>query len=354
VSAALAVGDLALSLPAIIRGPEGPHHPYEGVRMDIDPRYIKDVSAQTRLSANAQGMRGSLMSGRAGDLMLIGGSMAQCQLLSEADSLGAQIERSLHALGHTETRVASAAHAGHAMAVLLPEMHSLLAEPSRHPAHMLAILGGNHVEHFINHAPWVENPDGSLAVAFDLNGPFGPKRYDHTFAGWYGTENHGRFIVRPRQAYQDEPKIDALHPQLQGALRPVVEQYARDLEELHAICHRLDIGLTLATHPVNFNPDTNAEGENWAIFFMGRPGFGFLPSPRLFDAMVGVFNDATRRVARKNRLALLELDQFLDGDPSCFYDQWHLTRTGARRAGQWCAEGLQGVLAGTKGSRAIP
>lgn len=95
VALVLAVGQVVFALPPPLATEAGAMEPFARAVYDLDPRYVRGVSARSRVVRNVQGLRGSVLRGRPEDVLVVGGSTVACTLLDERDHLGASLERLL-------------------------------------------------------------------------------------------------------------------------------------------------------------------------------------------------------------------------------------------------------------------
>ncbi len=334
---ALGLGALVWPRPEAVRGGAVVRTPFDGLRFDIDPRWIAGVSRPSRVTTNAMGLRGNLVGDAPRDLLMIGGSTAQCLLLDDADSLDARLEIELRARGLAGARVANAGFAGHPIEALLAELPSF--EGARRPAKILGLFGANEVEYFINHAPWATAPNGAMQPGYDLEGPYGPAHRARTFAGWYRPGSRGRFLVRPREAYAQARKTEAMPSHLRAFLAERSAVFGQALAQLADFCAQRRIELVLATQPVDPSEGGRDPTRGWSPFFFAPPGQGFVPSPSLMRGLVAGFNEMLRRFAAARSLALVDLAAEVSRE-GCFYDQWHFSVEGAQRAATQAGEAL--------------
>lgn len=337
---ALGVGALALPMPDPVRSGEIVRTPYDGRTFDIDPKFIAGLSRPSRVVTNAQGLRGNLLRSRPGDVLILGGSTAQCLLLDEQHSLERVLQTQLRAAGIADAAVANAGFAGLPAAQLLAEFDAIIEREDRWPRRVLALFGANEAEQVLNHAPWVRSSGGELVLGFDENGPYGPGQWARTYAGWYTPGNHGAFMVRPRAAYRAAPKATSLPAKTRAFLGQQSSVYAAALDELALRCAAREIELFVVTQPINFDPKDPTAGHDWAPFIFAKPGAGFVPSPPMLHGLVDGFNRVARTVAQARGLTVIDLASALASQGDCFYDQWHFTIAGAARAGQALAQAL--------------
>jgi len=101
----------------------------------------------------------------------------------------------------------------------------------------------------------------------------------------------------------------------------------------------------LVTQALNYGSD---QPERSAKYWITYPETrrGFVPSPKLLWDLLTGFNDRTREVARRRDVPLIDVARELGECAECFYDQWHLTVTGAGREGRQIADALlaEGLL----------
>lgn len=143
------------------------------------------------------------------------------------------------------------------------------------PGVVVGMFGASEVEVLVCNVPWERDPAGGWIPGFEVDGPFGPARWSHTYAGWYRPGNRGRFLERPRRAYAAERKVDRLGPRQRAALAEALDVFSRALEGLVFETRRHGARLVLVTQPLA------PPGPDWAPFFHGAPGRGILASPAL-------------------------------------------------------------------------
>jgi hypothetical protein len=115
--------------------------------------------------------------------------------------------------------------------------------------------------------------------------------------------------------------------------------FEQRLKQLVALVSASGAQLAIVTQPISYAGSEDARTDRYALFYVDR-GEGFVPSPALLARLLGGFNDVSRRVARNQGLPLIDLANELGSCERCFYDQWHFTLEGARRAAERIAIAL--------------
>lgn len=289
----------------------------------IDPAIVPGLSATTRFFRNAQGLRGHVLDGGPHDVLLVGGSTVACTLLDERDTLGAAIERS----ASRPARVAALGRGGYPLARLLPLIDRALRDPDLRPGTIVLVLGANEVELLMNHLPWGTQPE------WDVDGPYGPRRWSETFAGWYRANADGRFLLRPRAAYAAAAKRDELTPQQRAMVDGAAREFGAALTAVVRASTSVGTRVLLVTQPLAFDVATGRARDGWAPFFHAEPGQGIVPSARLVHEWVERFNDVVRDVGATQGVRVVDLGAAMSDCAACFYDQWHFTVAGASRGG---------------------
>ena len=181
--------------------------------------------------------------------------------------------------------------------------------------------------------------------------PFVEPNRSVVFRHRQAASKQGHFIADLRRVYQNHPKLDQLKRFLVPIYRGHLETYERNLNRLIDLAQSEGVGLLLATQPLNFSAndragtDQRSRSEKFWIAYSAKPE-GFVPSPTLIAKLLGDFNDATRRIAETRGVPLVDLASALANCSDCFYDQWHLTVSGAGREGTMIADALlrEGLL----------
>lgn len=341
--AIVALSQLALPLPEIVAAQLQHRKPYEFVEFAIDPRAIAGVSPRSRVVSTAHGLRGDDFRDDTFNILLDGGSNAYTELLDEGDALWRQIKRALPASDEQRRslRVAADARGGQPLRHALHNIKTLLETPEARPAVIIAYFGAVEIHHFFTHLPWVDLRGQPTGAFIAPESPFSSVHWQDTFRGWYLPGNGGQFMLGPRRAYADHDKVDVMTPFMAGGLDFLLGKFAERMHALSALAREHDVELVWVTLPVNYGgPNSEARVEKWAFSFYRGGGRGFVPSPRLVAEWTHLFNQRLRAQARAQGWPLADLAVELRDCGECFYDQWHLTVLGARKAGEVIAAAL--------------
>jgi lysophospholipase L1-like esterase len=339
VVALLAAGDRAFRFD-LSAGDERSRRAYEWTVFELDPSVVEGVSARSRVVSTPQGLRGDLLGEDSFNILLVGGSTVFCRYLDEEGSLTAQLARALRLQlrESLDLRVATSARAGQLATHSIDNLRRLFADPKTRPRLVIAQLGANDLMNFLDTAPWPPDagPEGAHASP---DGAYVGDQHRALFAASHDPRQQGNFIAQVREAYRSHPKLERLSQPLRAAYGEHLRGFEQRLKQLAALVSTSGARLAIVTQPISYAGSEDARTDRYALFYVDR-GEGFVPSPALLARLLGGFNDVSRRVARNQGLPLIDLANELGTCERCFYDQWHFTLVGARRAAERIAPAL--------------
>jgi lysophospholipase L1-like esterase len=146
-------------------------------------------------------------------------------------------------------------------------------------------------------------------------------------------EDNAGTVYQRRRALRAKAELSDAQPDLAGCLA----DYTEKLRELVAVCQRRKVRVVLTTQPTLWR-ESMEDAERALLWFGQLPDGRYLSLEQLRRGM-DRYNEAVRTVCRETGAEFVELSE-LDGDSSAFYDDCHLTETGARRVAQRVAAGL--------------
>ncbi len=344
---ALGVGDWLFQLRPIARHGDLERQRYTTAEYRVDPSLVPGASERSRVVLTGQALRGDYFARDAFNIVVLGGSTVFCKLLDEEVMLSAQIANAVPApiRNAIDLRVAVAALPGQRIDNSTENFSGLLDDPDTRPDIVIGQFGSNDMARFLRSAPWPPGA-GPEGANVSPDSPFLEPQRSLLLRHRADASKQGHFIADLRRAYSEHPKLEQLKPFLLPIYRHHLDQYEHDLQHLVDLTQRESIGLMLLTQALNYGGDDQpARSAKYWITYPEKRG-GFVPSPRLMSALLDGFNDRTRKVAAARGVPLVDVARDLGSCADCFYDQWHLTVSGAQREGTQVAEALleEGLL----------
>lgn len=116
--------------------------------------------------------------------------------------------------------------------------------------------------------------------------------------------------------------------------------FRRNLADFVQIARTKDIQVLLATQPSLYHDDLTPDERRLLGFPLSHYFNGQRPSLHSMVAGMRQFNDATRRIARENRVELVDLDERMPKTTAYLYDDVHYTAAGNALIGNAFADAI--------------
>jgi len=130
-------------------------------------------------------------------------------------------------------------------------------------------------------------------------------------------------------------------------MKEPIDEFRRNMTLIIALLRERGTEPVLITQPSMWRNDLSSEED--ALLWLGSAD-GWPPNKEggpyyavgAMDAMLALYNDALRDIARDEKAALIDLASLVPRDATVFYDDVHFTEGGAERAARAIADALRG------------
>lgn len=340
--------------------------PLRTVTLHPDPRYVPGVAPVAHLRFDAMGLRSSDdVASRSPDILAIGSSTMECLFLDQPNTFPEQIARTVRERSGIDVVVSTAARSGmltwHAqryaqdLLARLPSVRCVVLMPAATELNRWLRGGGTQItadmeEDLYWGTVWRGAP-------FDSDGSWTSLRRFDALArsegakllSWLGVrrgsddEIDGRGLAqeRWRQARRAAMKVELPDERLMTR-QEALATYERWLGKALQSCLERDVEVVVATQPLLYAANLTPRGRDlWWSGNLGPKGDPATPylTESAYHACLEVFNDVTRRVARRYAVPCVDLAaQMSDMDGTYFYDTLHFNDAGAALAGRIVGE----------------
>jgi lysophospholipase L1-like esterase len=302
--------------------------PFVNVDMHPDPRIFPGASSEAHFTVNSVGVRATELPPRdaAYRILCVGGSTTECVYLDDDMAWPGLLMRTLNA--GPKSKPVWIGNAGVSGTASID--HLLFLQTSRLVDQMdcIVVLAG--INDFMAHVKGTDLSRESGLLNRQLR-PVWEKSMAlvlirfaarHKSKGLFAEEEGGQGYEQVRQSRRDSPVRDDL-----PEMRPGLELYRQNLEQMCAVCREKRLRLILMTQPVVWNDRLTPAARNRLMF--GLDGQGrYLTVGKMREGM-DLYNSVALDVARQENVTSVDLSS-LNGREDVFYDDCHFTEAGSR------------------------
>ena len=319
-----------------------------------DPEFFADVSGQARFPTNSMGLRGEMP--RKNDLfgVFLGNSTVENLWLDDSEAIHTLLGTRLSELTGRPVVVNCGARSGLVAAHSTAQLDMLVSKGIV-PDFVLVMQGGPdfsrlHTGRFreltqrdirsafqspvFRWKPWPESSD-ELMLAQYADKML--ERAKNGFRGVFGLEvqrdRNGSEYPERRANYRNAPvKLSRFPAELEAPLARSLTEFSEATRRLIDICRKNRIMPVLVTQPLlHSEKDPEAAAS---LFQLRNPATKetLIFSPELHYRGLSRYAEVYRKVAKSERVPLVDLYSLMDGRLDCFYDQIHFSEKGSEVA----------------------